>query len=103
MGSGSRRIVPGWLERVRSCRSGGQWMGMDAHAVRAISRFPAIFVLSGIFRKFLRRETFRHERRIAAHGRLHAPAIVSQLVPASLSVCLCEVSLRRAPAPVNEI
>jgi hypothetical protein len=66
---------------------------------RAFSRLPAIFVLSRILREFLRREAFRDEGRFAAHGGVHAAAVVSQLVPASLSLRVRDVSRRRTLTP----
>jgi len=68
---------------------------MDAHALLSISRVPTIFFLSWLLREFFRCTTFRDERRLAAHGRVHVAAVVSQLVPAALSVHLCSVPLRR--------
>src|SRR6266850_2356059 len=58
-------------------------------------RVPTIFFLSWLLRELFRCTTFRDERRLAAHGRVHAAAVVSQLVPAALSVHLCSVPLRR--------
>ena len=86
---------PGGQQRFRRRRSRGEWLGMDAHAVCALSRVPAIFVLSRVFREFLRREALRDEGRFAAHGRMHAAAVVPQLVPAALPVRVRDISLRR--------
>ena len=48
------------------------------------ARIRAVFVLSRLFGEFFRRQTLRDEGRIAAHGRVHAAAVVPQLVPAAL-------------------
>ena len=63
---------------------------------RALRRIRAVFVLSRLFREFFRRQALRHERRIGAHGGLHAAAVVSQLVSAALPIHLCGFPLRRA-------
>src|SRR5260370_26680584 len=61
---------------------------MDAHILRAVSRVRTVFLLSRLLRELFRRETLRDERRFAAHGLVHAAAVVSQLVPAALPLRL---------------
>src|SRR5689334_17600280 len=70
-------------------------MGMDAHRFRAVSRIHADAFLSGLFRKLLRRQALRYERRFAPHRRVHAAPFVPQLVSTALPVRLRNVPLRR--------
>src|SRR5471032_2341124 len=67
-GSGS----PGELQRGGRGGAVWQWLGMDVDDLRAVTRFRAVFVLPGLLRELLRRPAFRAQRRLAAHGGLHA-------------------------------
>src|SRR5205814_5486456 len=49
----------------------------------------------GIFLGFLRRRSFCDEGCFARHGTRALAANVSQLVPAPVSVCVCDVPLRK--------
>src|SRR5882757_3503618 len=95
LGSDSRRIISPGVQRFWRCRHYRKRMGMDAHSLCSLSRVPAISVLSRLLGEFFRRPTLRHERRFASHGRVHAAAVVSQLVPATLSIRLRDFPLRR--------
>jgi hypothetical protein len=95
LGPDSRRIISRWVQRFRRCRPYRKRMGVDAHALCSLSRVPAIFVLSRLLREFFRRPTLRNERWFASHGCVHAAAVVSQLVPATLSIRLRDFPLRR--------
>src|ERR1700726_3096687 len=68
---------------------------MDAPRVCAAAGFRTDAVLSWLLCEFLRRKALRDERGIAAHCRLHVAALLPQLVPAALPVCLRNFSLRR--------
>src|SRR5438045_7295907 len=68
---------------------------MDAHGVRALSGIHSDALLSGLFRKLLRRQALRSERRIAAHGFVYAAPLVPQLVSTALPVRLRNLPLRR--------
>src|SRR5438270_4684395 len=94
MGSRARQCFPRGGERFQCRGNAGQWMGMDLHAIRPVPRIRAVSLLSRIFRRFLRRQALRHERRVGAHRRMHAPAYISQLVPGSLPICLRRIPLR---------
>src|SRR5260370_17160618 len=74
---------------------------MDEHGIQAISRIRGDAVLSRILGEFLRWKALRHEGGIAAHGGLHAAAVVPQLVPTTLSLCIRNVPLRRGLNPSN--
>src|SRR6266849_526000 len=67
---------------------------MDAHRVCAAAGVRTDAVLSWLLCEFLRRKALRDERGIAAHCRLHVTALLPQLVPAALPVCLRNFSLR---------
>src|SRR5712671_389523 len=95
LGSDSGRIISPGVQRFCRCRLYRKRMGMDAHSLCSLSWVPAISVLSRLLREFFRRKTLRHERRFASHGRVHAAAVVSQLVPAPLSIRLRNFPLRR--------
>lgn len=77
-------------------------MGMDFDAVRTVSWISAISLLSRLLSELFRRQALRYERRIAPHGRLHAEALVSQLVPAALPIYLCDISVRRGVKDIDE-
>src|SRR5690348_9219108 len=66
-------------------------MGMDRDAVRSVSRIRGVSILSRLLGEFFRRQAFRNERRVVADGGVHAAAILSQLVPAALSVRVREI------------
>src|SRR4051794_3831150 len=70
-------------------------MGMDVDDVCAVSRVPAVCLLSRVLRGLLRRRTLRDERRIAGHRARTDPADVPQLVPSALSVRLRHVPVRQ--------
>src|SRR5207245_10567327 len=72
---------------------------MDFDSVRALPRFRAIPLLSRVFGGVLRWQALRHERRFAAHCRLHAAALLPQLVSSTLSICRFGVPVR---APLDE-
>src|SRR5258708_27058129 len=74
---------------------------MDEHGIQAISRIRGDAVLSRILSEFLRWKALRNEGGIAAHGGLHAAAVVPQLVPTALSLCLRNIPLRRGLNPSN--
>src|SRR4029077_195728 len=61
-------------------------MGVDFNCVRAAARLRGTRVLPRIFGEFLRRPALRDERRLCAYGRMHAAALLPQLVPAALPV-----------------
>src|ERR1700676_1319638 len=69
-------------------------MGMDVHAIWSAAGIPAISLLPRLLCGFFRREAFCNEGRIATHGRLHAAAIIPQLVPAALPVRVRHFPLR---------
>ncbi len=94
LGSHTCRIISRRVERIRRCRPGRKRVGMDAHILRAVSRVRTVFLLSRLLGELFRRETLRDERRFAAHGLVHAAAVVSQLVPAALPIRLRDLPLR---------
>ena len=51
-------------------------------------------VVSGVLGRLLRRRALRHEGRVAGDGARAAAADLPQLVPAALSLCLCDIPLR---------
>ena len=53
LGPRSRGLVSRRQKRFRRRRSGRQRLGVDAHALCAVSGFPAVFVLSRLLRQFL--------------------------------------------------
>src|SRR5262245_33162627 len=67
---------------------------MDGDRLCAIRWFRATSHLPGVLGRLLRRRSFRHEGRLAAHGANARATRVPQLVPSPLSVCLCHVPLR---------
>src|SRR4030095_9092604 len=68
--------------------------GVDALGFRTPARIRAAVILPRVFCEFFRRETLRDEGGLAAHRRLYAPALLPQLVPGALPVCIRDVSLR---------
>ncbi len=94
LGPNPGRRFPRRPERIRRSGFAGQWVGVDINPVRTVSRLSAVFVLSRLLRRLLRRQALRNERSFAAHGSLHAASLVSQLVPAALPVRLRRISLR---------
>src|SRR5882762_6387162 len=97
----SNRGIPRRWERIPraqvplACTILSGTVGVDADGVRAVSGVYADAVLSRVFRKFFRRQALRYEGWLAAHRGVHAAAVVPKLVPASLSVRLRNVPLRR--------
>src|SRR5436853_420054 len=71
------------LERVGNRGSRRQWLGMDDHGVRTVSRLPRDGVLSRVLGGFLRRPASRHEGRVARDGARAPASNVSQLVSVS--------------------
>src|ERR1700731_1618914 len=68
---------------------------MDPHGIQTIHRVRRNAVLSRILSEFLRWKALRNEGRFAPHGLMHAAAVVPQLVPAALSLCVRDIPLRR--------
>src|ERR1700676_3629910 len=81
-------------ERIRRRGLSGRGGGVDIEPGRTVPWLPAVFVLSRLLRRLLRRQTLRDERGFGAHCRVHAAPLVSQLVPAPLPVRLRGISLR---------
>ena len=99
LGSGSGRQPPARCERVGRRGSGRQRLGVDEHAVRAVSRVPRDGVVSRILGRFFRRRARGDERRLDGDGEGAAAADVPQLVPRPVSVCLCNLPLRDLSRP----
>ena len=59
---------PDGRERVGRRGSGRQRLGMDEHAVRAVSRLSGDGVVSGVLGRLLRRRALRHERGVDGDG-----------------------------------
>ena len=68
LGSRAGRQPSGGRERLGRRGSRRQRLGMDEHAVRAVSRVSRDGVVSGVLGRFLRRRALRHEGRVAGDG-----------------------------------
>src|SRR5277367_739296 len=69
-------------------------MGMDLDGVCALTGVRGLFVLSGLFGQFFRRQAFRDEGRIAADRCVYVAPILPELVPAALPACVRYIPLR---------
>src|ERR1043165_7354566 len=94
MGSYSRNHHPARRQRIRSFATGRQRMGVDVDRVPAFSRIPFLPLLSRLLGSLLRWQTLCAEGGVPPHRRQIVAPVVSQLVPTSLSICLCWISLR---------
>src|SRR5690554_6089395 len=74
---------------------------MDRHAIRPLPRFRADARVPGVFGGLLRRSALCHEGRFASDRGRTASAVVSQLVPPALSVCVRRFSLCGRSRPMN--
>src|SRR5215813_9652081 len=92
LGSGGRRFHSGGRQPLGSRAAHWQWLGMDIHRVRTLSRIRAVPLLSRLFGRLFRWPAFRIERRFAAHVAPPGAAVVPQLVPPALPVPLCDLS-----------
>src|ERR1700681_1369038 len=63
-------------------------MGMDIEPLRAFPRVPPVSLLRRLFGELLRWHALCVEGRLATHRKEHAAAILPQLVPAALPICL---------------
>ncbi len=70
------------------CEHGRKRVGVDFHAVQAISGVSAVSFLSGLFGEFFRRSALRDEGRVGADGRLPVAPFVPELVPTALPIRL---------------
>ncbi len=84
-----------WGERLWGLtiwwETGGSGRGHRFAPFEGFEPFP---FYPGYSANFFDGQTLRNEGRIGEHGRLHAAPIVSQLVPATLSIRLRELPLR---------
>src|SRR5436309_9272508 len=94
VGPRARRFASSRSERVRRAGSSRQWVGVDAHDLCTFPGLCTLPLLPGVLREFLRREALRDEGWFTAYGRLHASAVVSQLVRGALRVRLRNFPLR---------
>ena len=69
MGSYSRDRDPAWRQRIRNFPTGRQRMGVDVDGLPALSRIPALPVLSRILGSLLRWRTLCAQRGVLADGR----------------------------------
>ena len=105
--STSRAGIPSRPARIRRAGAPGASMISSAMAgsgrARCSRRFPvpAARLLSGVFRRLLRRRALRHERRVPGDGARVAQADVPQLVPPTVSVRLRDVPMRRDHDPIH--
>src|SRR5262245_9976043 len=94
MGSYFRACSPAGTQRIRSVSTGRQRMGVDVDGFPAISRIPNLFLLSRLLGPVLWSRPLCAQGCVPANRRPTAAAIVSQLVPAQLPLCLCRISVR---------
>ncbi len=94
MGSYFRDCLPARRQRLRSFSTGRQRMGVDVHGLRAISRISNLFMLSRLLGPVLWWRPLCAQGGIPTDRRSIAAAIISQLVPAQLSLCLRRISVR---------
>ncbi len=94
MGTDGSGRSPGGRQRVRRIRSARKRLGMDVHHFRPASRFQAFSVLQGYSADFFDAKHFVIKGGSHRDRRLHAAAILPQLVPATLSLHLHDVPLR---------
>src|ERR1700690_3364807 len=94
MGSLSGRCAFRGSQRVWRVGSFGERMGMDLDAVRSTGWIQALSVPSRGFGGLPRWQTFRNEGRLGAHGCLHGPAIVPELVSTALPIRIRYIPLR---------
>ncbi len=89
MGSGSR---PGGRFSGRgSFPVGGQRLGVDLDGVRAVPGVYAVSLLSKLFGAIFRWTALCSEGRFSRDCGAAGAALVPQLVPAGLSLCLCDI------------
>src|SRR5207249_10200764 len=91
VGADARGIVPRRRERVGRARSRRQRMGVDVDGLRAVSGLRPDAIVSGVFRRVLRRRALRDEGSVAGDRARAGPPQLPQLVPAELSVRVCDV------------
>src|SRR5439155_19640776 len=101
LGSASGGQSPGRSERMGRRGSGRQWVGVDEHDVRTISRVPSDGVVSGVLGRLFRRRAFRHEGRVAGDCVRAAAPDVSQLVPRAISLRLRDIQMRKVNTPAE--
>src|SRR5215467_7434615 len=94
MGSYFRDCSPAGRQRIRSFSTGRQRMGVDVDGFPAISRIPNLFLLSRLLGPVLWWRPLCAQGCVPADRCPTAAAIVSQLVPAQLPLCLCRISVR---------
>src|SRR4029079_7577954 len=103
MGSYFRDCLSARRQRLRSFSTGRQRMGVDVHGLRAISRIPNAFMLSPLFGPVLSWRPLCTQGGLPTDRRSIAAAIVSQLVPAQLPLCLRRISVRGGLIPSQTV